>query len=234
MAGRLPMNVLLDTNALLVLADGPLPKRAAEAFGLADFAFASPVSAWEVAIKFHLGKLNISPSPLDWFHTLCDRYHLTILPIATETLCAAAALPPIHRDPFDRVLIPGSAIKGVFRDAARHTLKEDPGVIDDLFGPETIDGESAARAGDIAFGEARPLAFPVRSAKGAIFNMECVPAETLFSAPVHVIGRYKKLDAAAALEKLASAHPVLQFAANGLLATIAFCLEGKKHGLQRP
>lgn len=99
------MNVLLDTNALLVLADGPLPKRAAEAFGLADFAFASPVSAWEVAIKFHLGKLNISPSPLDWFHTLCDRYHLTILPIATETLCAAAALPPIHRDPFDRVLI---------------------------------------------------------------------------------------------------------------------------------
>lgn len=51
-------------------------------------------------------------------------------------------------------------------------------------------------------------------ANGALFNMECVPAETLFSAPVQVIGRYKNTDASKVLEQLVTAHPVLQFGGN--------------------
>jgi CRISPR/Cas system CMR subunit Cmr4 (Cas7 group RAMP superfamily) len=44
--------------------------------------------------------------------------------------------------------------------------------------------------------------------------MECVPAETLFSAPVQIIGRYKTTNAGDAIDKLAAAHPVLQFGGN--------------------
>jgi len=99
------MNPLLDTCAVLTLSNGPLPHRAAGAFGAARQAFVSPVSAWEVAIKFHLGKLQLTASPLAWFQTLCLHYHLTVLPLTTELLCAAADLPPLHRDPFDRILI---------------------------------------------------------------------------------------------------------------------------------
>ena len=51
-------------------------------------------------------------------------------------------------------------------------------------------------------------------AKGALFNMECVPAETLFSAPIQLIGRYKNTDADAELSKLVGACPVLQFGGN--------------------
>jgi len=51
-------------------------------------------------------------------------------------------------------------------------------------------------------------------AKGALFNMECVPAETLFSAPVQIVGRYKERDSSKELVSLASQFPVLQFGGN--------------------
>ena len=52
-----------------------------------------------------LGKLHLSQPPLQWYEALCRHYHLTELPLRTELLCAAANLPLIHRDPFDRVLV---------------------------------------------------------------------------------------------------------------------------------
>ncbi|MFV0337759.1 MAG: type III-B CRISPR module RAMP protein Cmr4 [Chthoniobacterales bacterium] len=231
-------------------------------------------------------------------------------------------------------IIPGSSIKGVFRDCARNC--PDTLNILDLFGPETddIDEETKAKSGDLAFGEARPLAFPVRAAKGvfayitcpfilqrfareaglgdlpdlpqpedqschagtavtltnpsarvvleeyafshlgnfpeeweqallslnddpvwqeaknrlvllsdgdfshfvtttteistqtkidaetgavakgALFNMECVPAETLFAAPIQIIGRYKDTDSTAQLDAIVKANPIMQFGGN--------------------
>ncbi|MCX6878613.1 MAG: type III-B CRISPR module RAMP protein Cmr4 [Verrucomicrobia bacterium] len=58
--------------------------------------------------------------------------------------------------------IPGSSIKGVLRD---HLKTIGPDAIDKLFGKGGDDKDS--RAGDLSFGEARLVAFPVRSAKGA-------------------------------------------------------------------
>jgi CRISPR-associated protein Cmr4 len=60
-------------------------------------------------------------------------------------------------------VIPGSSLKGVLRDHLRDTLGE--AVVNDLFGQGGDDKQFAA--GKISFGEARLLAFPVRSAKGA-------------------------------------------------------------------
>lgn len=99
------MNVLLDTCALIALSNGPLPPSAAARFGAAISAFVSPISAWEAAIKHKIGKLQFSQTPQTWFIGLCRNYHLTEAPLSTEILCAAADLPLIHRDPFDRVLI---------------------------------------------------------------------------------------------------------------------------------
>jgi PIN domain nuclease of toxin-antitoxin system len=101
----MPMNVLLDTCALTALANGPLPAASSRAFGLAAQAFISPVSAWEAAIKHKAGKLPLPKPPHAWFRSLCALYHLTELPLDAALLCAAADLPLIHRDPFDRVLI---------------------------------------------------------------------------------------------------------------------------------
>jgi PIN domain nuclease of toxin-antitoxin system len=99
------VNVLLDTCALVALARGDLPKRAAAALRSATEASVSIVSPWEVAIKVAAGRLRLREPPMQWFLGLSERYELRELPLDALSACAAAALPPIHRDPFDRVLV---------------------------------------------------------------------------------------------------------------------------------
>ena len=99
------MNVLLDTCALLALADGDLPRDAASALRKAPEAYVSVVSPWEVAIKAAGGKLQLLESPAQWFLGLVERYDLREVPLDAGVACAAAALPLLHRDPFDRVIV---------------------------------------------------------------------------------------------------------------------------------
>ena len=99
------MNVLLDTCALLALARGDLPPRAARALGAAPEASVSIVSAWEVAIKEATGKIQLAEPPLQWFLGLAERYALRERTLDAQTVCAAAALPRLHTDPFDRAIV---------------------------------------------------------------------------------------------------------------------------------
>jgi len=99
------MNVLLDTCALLALARGELPDGAAAALRKAAEASVSAVCPWEVAIKVARGKLRLMEPPVLWFLGLAERYGLQEIPLDARIACAAAALPLIHRDPFDRVLV---------------------------------------------------------------------------------------------------------------------------------
>jgi PIN domain nuclease of toxin-antitoxin system len=99
------MNVLLDTCALVALAVGDLPRGAAGALRKAPEAFVSVVSPWEVAIKAAAGKIRLEEPPVSWFVGLAERYELREVPLDADVACAAAALPPLHRDPFDRVIV---------------------------------------------------------------------------------------------------------------------------------
>jgi PIN domain nuclease of toxin-antitoxin system len=105
MARRPALNVLLDTCALLALGRGELPEPAAAALRAAPVAIVSVVSPWEVAIKAAAGRLQLTEPPALWFLAMAERYDLQETPLDTRTACAAAALPLIHRDPFDRVLV---------------------------------------------------------------------------------------------------------------------------------
>ncbi len=99
------MNVLLDTCALLALARGELPENAAAALRKAPEACVSAVSPWEIAIKSAAGKLRLMEPPFTWFLGLTERYGLREIPLDSRIACAGAALPLIHRDPFDRTLV---------------------------------------------------------------------------------------------------------------------------------
>ncbi len=99
------MNVLLDTCALIALGAGHLPAAARRCLEAAPDACVSVVSPWELAIKVATGKLTLKEPVESWFTGLMEQYKLRVLPLELATVCAAAALPPIHRDPFDRVLI---------------------------------------------------------------------------------------------------------------------------------
>ena len=97
------MRLLLDTHALLWwLADDPtLERGAAEAIAGAALVAVSAASAWEIAIKQALGKLD-GPEDLAGEVLAND---MTELPISIGHATAAGALPPLHADPFDRVLV---------------------------------------------------------------------------------------------------------------------------------
>lgn len=114
------MIVLLDTSTLLWTLTDPekLSVPAREAIG-AGPATLSVVSYWEVVIKTRKGLLPV-PDPVGWWERAAALFHGRVLPIRATHVTALAALPDLHRDPFDRMLVAQSIAEGwplVARDA---------------------------------------------------------------------------------------------------------------------
>jgi PIN domain nuclease of toxin-antitoxin system len=65
----------------------------------------SAASAWEIAVKFALGKLPLPEPPAAWLPDEVAANGFTPLPISVEHALAVAELPRHHADPFDRLLI---------------------------------------------------------------------------------------------------------------------------------
>jgi PIN domain nuclease of toxin-antitoxin system len=122
------MNVLMDTCALLALASGELPRGAAAALRRAPEAYVSVVSPWEVAIKVAGGRLRLKEPPVRWFRGLVERYDLREVPLDAGIACAAAALPPVHRDPFDRVIVALAQAHGFTVLTSDDDIRKYPGV----------------------------------------------------------------------------------------------------------
>jgi PIN domain nuclease of toxin-antitoxin system len=122
------MNVLLDTCALLALARGELPEDAAAALQRAPEAHVSVVSPWEVAIKMARGKLHLTLTPVQWFHGVVERYDLREIALDSSTACAAAALPRVHNDPFDRVLVALAQTRSLTILTSDENIPKYPGV----------------------------------------------------------------------------------------------------------
>lgn len=98
------MNLLLDTHVFIWVVDDD-PKLSAAAWSMieeADAAFVSSASIWEATIKYQLGKLKVDP---DRLIDAVAQSGFRELPITLRHAAAVARLPPIHRDPFDRVLL---------------------------------------------------------------------------------------------------------------------------------
>ena len=109
------MKLLLDTHLLLWAAGEPdrLPLQAmAEIENSNNELLFSAASLWEVAIKRALGRSDFTVDPRLLRRGLLDNgYHE--LQITSEHAVAVDGLPPIHKDPFDRMLIAQSIVEGV-------------------------------------------------------------------------------------------------------------------------
>jgi len=67
--------------------------------------FLSAASAWEISIKYALGKLPLPVPPAEYVPSRMARSATQSLAIGTEHALHVATLPPHHRDPFDRMLV---------------------------------------------------------------------------------------------------------------------------------
>lgn len=101
------MNLLVDTHvALWALVDSPRLSAEARRWltGERCTLHVSAASLWEIAIKHALGRGDM-PVSAEQALVQFRASGLRLLPVQPEHAVAVSGLPPIHADPFDRLLV---------------------------------------------------------------------------------------------------------------------------------
>jgi PIN domain nuclease of toxin-antitoxin system len=102
------MELLLDTHTLIwwLSSSHVLDAGARTAIGNPrNSVFVSAASAWEIAIKAGLGKLQVPGVAASWLPAQLAKSRFRGLPIELHHALSVEALPRHHTDPFDRLLI---------------------------------------------------------------------------------------------------------------------------------
>ena len=102
------MKILLDTHVFL-WAITAAPRLSAEQREMfldekIDLHL-SVASIWEMPIKAGLGKLPLPEPATEYLVKQVEKNRITMLPIRIAHLAELQKLPPLHRDPFDRLLV---------------------------------------------------------------------------------------------------------------------------------
>lgn len=125
------MILLLDTHLLLWAASQPDRLSVVAREKLLDESNAlwfSAASLWEVTIKSSLGRPDFQVDPHLLRRGLIDNGY-TELPITSNHVLTVYHLPPIHRDPFDRLLIAQAESEGMLLLTTDKTVASYPGPV---------------------------------------------------------------------------------------------------------
>lgn len=109
------MKLLIDTHLILWAAGSPerLSPAATALMDDAENALVfSAASLWEIAIKRGLGRADFIVEPRQLRRGLLDN-GWTELAIRSDHAVALDTLPPIHKDPFDRILVAQAQVEGM-------------------------------------------------------------------------------------------------------------------------
>ena len=125
------MKLLLDTHLLLWAAGDP-DRLSAAAHALIgapeNEVWFSAASVWEVAIKSGLGRADFQVNPRLLRRGLLDNgYHE--LPVGSEHAVAIDSLPPLHKDPFDRLLVAQARVEGITLLTTDDAVAQYPGPV---------------------------------------------------------------------------------------------------------
>ncbi len=110
------MRLLLDTHCWLWMQATP-GRFSADARAIVEDTgnelLLSAASAWEIAIKYALGKLELPEPPERYVPERMVRHDVRPLPVEHVHALAVAGLPLHHRDPFDRLLVAQARVEGI-------------------------------------------------------------------------------------------------------------------------
>lgn len=125
------MKLLLDTHLLLWAAGQP-DRLSAAACALIEAAdnelIFSAASLWEIAIKRGLGRDDFLIDGRLLRRGLLDNGYVE-LPIRSEHALAIDSLPPLHKDPFDRILVAQAIVEGITLLTADLVVAQYPGPV---------------------------------------------------------------------------------------------------------
>ncbi|MBE9056424.1 type II toxin-antitoxin system VapC family toxin [Sphaerospermopsis sp. LEGE 08334] len=102
------MKIILDTHIFLwfITNNKRLADQYYDAISNQDNGiYLSVVSVWEATIKYQLGKLPLPESPEIYLPRQREKHLISSLSITETTITQLAKLPPLHNDPFDRLLL---------------------------------------------------------------------------------------------------------------------------------
>ena len=125
------MKLLLDTHLLLWAASEPArlsPTAKAYLEDPAHELLFSAASLWEIAIKSSLGRDDFKVDARLLRRGLLDA-HYSELPITSAHAVFVASLPPIHKDPFDRILVAQAHVEGITLLTADSVVAKYPGPV---------------------------------------------------------------------------------------------------------
>ena len=109
------MKLLLDTQLLLWAAGQPerLSARVRRQLNnRKNELIFSAASFWEISIKKSLGRDDFRVEPRVLRRALLDNGYVE-LPVTSEHAVNVDGLPPLHKDPFDRLLITQALVEGI-------------------------------------------------------------------------------------------------------------------------
>jgi PIN domain nuclease of toxin-antitoxin system len=112
----LAVRFLLDSSVFLWLnnGEGRLSPELIELLGDPENErYVSIASCWELAIKYARGKLPLPEPPTAYVPPRLLALQAELLAIDVAHVYLAASLPPVHRDPFDRLLVAQSRIQRI-------------------------------------------------------------------------------------------------------------------------
>ncbi len=102
------MRLLLDTHIFLwLISDHPNLSEILRG-SIADSrneVYLSVVSIWEVTVKYQIGKLTLPEEPSLYLPKQRSRHQIESLVLDEMSVAKLAELEPLHRDPFDRMLL---------------------------------------------------------------------------------------------------------------------------------
>ena len=107
---------LLDTAALLMLmgeAEKVPPALRKDLAAPEVDIYYSQVSTLEIQIKYQIGKLPMPKEPATVLPREIAKYDFTRLALTDAAIFGLSQLPPIHRDPFDRLLVSQARLAGL-------------------------------------------------------------------------------------------------------------------------
>lgn len=124
--------ILLDTCGLVALQDGGRALSEAARILLeapGSEVFISAISAFEIGQKHNAGKLILPVDPAVWFPAMLRQHQVRELPITSSICLTASALPLLHKDPFDRLIIATAREHGLQILTSDQVIPTYPGVL---------------------------------------------------------------------------------------------------------
>jgi PIN domain nuclease of toxin-antitoxin system len=102
------MRILLDTHIFLWFISGDTQLSADVRDAIRDpdnEVYLSAISVWEILVKYQLGKLPLPEHPETYLPKQRDLHQILSLALDENSVAQLTKLPPLHRDPFDRMLV---------------------------------------------------------------------------------------------------------------------------------